>query len=55
MLACNDSYPTLIDVSREMAVTLTDADVLTVLVETLVGTARTSVLIGSGKKLYMYV
>ena len=53
IFVCNDSCPTLIDVSRELAAK--DADVLTVLVETKVGTARTSVLIGSGKNLYVHV
>ena len=40
VLACNGSHPTLIDVSRELAVE--DSDVLTLLVDTLAGNATTS-------------
>ena len=41
MLECNDSYPTLIDVSRDMA--FEDGDVLTLLIVSLAGSASTSI------------
>eukprot|EP00731_Ephydatia_muelleri_P011670 Em0006g564a len=45
MLECNDSYPTLIDVSRDMA--FEDGDVLTLLIVTLAGSASTSITVNT--------